>query len=220
MEFLVGDYLEIEILEGFYRGEYSSRIVSSGDDTLVVTAPKMSGILVPLQNNQIIEVSFPRENARYDYDAKVVSLNSSLRGGNEYGLLTITVSEKPKRQQRRSDVRLVIKMPIELLYFYRQDVPVASFTVNSMDISAGGIRLEMPDNYPLHTKFKLAVHLPEDDVFVYAVIVRTGTIPKSESLSANPYWASMKFFNISENKQSKILKFIYRQQELRVKGLI
>ncbi len=220
MKFLVGDYLEIEVLEGFYRGEYSSWIVSLGDNCLVVTAPKMGGVSIPLQNNQIIGVSFPREDARYDYDAKVISLNSSTRGGNEYGLLTIMVPEKVKRQQRRSDVRLAIKLSVELLYFYRQDVPVASFTVNSMDISAGGVKLEMPDNYPLHTKFKLAVHLPEDDILVYAVVVRSGTIPKSEVVCANPYWASMKFFNISESKQSKILKFIYRQQELRVKGLI
>lgn len=220
MEFLIGDYLEIEIPEGFYRGEYSSRIVSCGDDTLVVTAPKLGGVLVPLQNNQIIEVSFPRENARFDYDAKVISLDPNVRGAGEYGLLTIMLSERPKRQRRRSDVRLAIKLPIELLYFYRQEVPVASFTVNSIDISAGGVKLEMPDDYPLHTKFKLSVHLPEDDIFVYAVIVRTGTFSKSELISANPYWASMKFFNISESKQSKILKFIYRQQELRVKGLI
>lgn len=219
MDFLVGDYLEIEVLEGFYRGEYSSRIVSLDEGHFVVTAPKMGGVLVPLQD-QLIEVSFPREDARYEYDAKVISLNANARGGNEYGLLTIMISEKLKRQRTRSDVRLVIKLPVELLYFYRQDVPVASFTVNSMDISAGGIKLEMPDNYPLHTKFKLAVHLPEDDVFVYAIIVRMGAIPKSEAISVNPYWASMKYFNISKSKQSKILKYIFRQQELRVKGLI
>jgi c-di-GMP-binding flagellar brake protein YcgR len=220
MEFLVGDYFEIEIRDGFYRGEYSSRIVSCNDDLIVVTAPKMGGVLVPLQNNQTLEVSFPKENGRYDYDAKVISLNPNARGGSEYGLLTLAISEKPKRQRRRSDVRLVIKLPIELLYFYRQDAPVASFTVNSIDISAGGVKCEMPDEYPLHTKFKLAIHLPEDEVFVYSIIVRTGTISKFEQISANPYWASMKFFNISESKQSKILKFIYRQQELRVKGLI
>ena len=215
MEFLVGDYLEIEVPEGFYRGEYSSRIVSVDGDYLVVAAPKMGGAIVPLAVNQIIKVSFPKEDARYSCDARVISLK-----GAEYGLLTAVLSGRMHRQQRRLNVRLVVKLPVELLYFYLDGVPVASLTVNSIDISAGGIKLEMPGNFPLHSKFKLAIHLPEEDVFAYAVVVRAGTIPKQELISVYPYWASMKFFNISENKQSKILKFIYRQQELRVKGLI
>lgn len=220
MEFLVGDYLEIEVLDGFYRGEYASQVVSVGDGYLGVAAPKMGGVFVPILYNQLIEVSIPKEDARYDFDAKVISLNVPGRDGNEVGFLTVMPLEKVKQRQRRSDVRLIIKMPVEILYFYRQGIPVAALTVNSIDISAGGIKLEIPEKYPPHHKFKLGIHLPEEDVFVSAVIVRTGTFPKSEPISVNPYWASMKFFNISENKQSKILKFIYRQQELRVKGLI
>jgi c-di-GMP-binding flagellar brake protein YcgR len=215
MEFVVGDYLEIEVLEGFYRGEYTSRITSVSNDNLVVVTPKMGGIFLPFKEGQVLKVSIPKDDARYDCDATVISLK-----GTEDALLTLALFQTVKRQQRRLDVRLNIKIPVELLYFYREDTPVASLTVNSIDISAGGIKLEMPEQYPPHTKFKLAIHLLDEDVFTYAVVVRTGVIQKTEPGITGTYWVSLKFFNISESKQSKILKFIYRQQELRVKGLI
>ena len=215
MDFIVGDYLEIIISEGSYRGEYTSKIVSVSADNLVVSAPKMGDLLVPFSEGQLVKVSIPKDDARYDCEAKVISLKWI-----ENGLLTLDVSNAIKRQQRRSEVRLAIKIPVDILYFYREGTPVASLTVNSIDLSGGGIRLEMPEAYPNHTKFKLTIHLPDEDINTYAVVVRSSIFNKSEPGYTFPFCVSLKFFNISEGKQSKIVKFIYRQQELRVKGLI
>ncbi len=215
MEFMAGGYLEIEVLDGFYRGEYTSRIITVNNDNLIVVTPKVGGVFLPFKEGQVIKVSIPKDDARYDYEAVVISLK-----GDENDILTITLSQTVNRQQRRLDVRLNIKIPVDLLYFYREDTPVASLTVNSIDISAGGIKLEMPEQYPPHSRFKLVIHLLDEDVFTNAVVIRTGILQKNEPGITGTYWASMKFFNISAGKQSKILKFIYRQQELRVKGLI
>ena len=214
MEFYPGDYLEIEIFDGFYRGEYSSLVVKQASEELVVNAPRLGGNIIPFKPGQQLKVSFPKKDARYNYESKVASLED--RG---YGYLKLNLDKKTEKQQRREDVRLNIKIPVEILYFYRSGSPVAACTVTSFDLSAGGIRIEIPNDYPLYTKFKLALLLPEEEIQVNSVIVRTGPVERPE-MSINSYWASLRFFNISDNKRKKILKFIYKQQELRVKGLI
>jgi c-di-GMP-binding flagellar brake protein YcgR len=150
------------------------------------------------------------------FDGRVISLNE-----DEFGHLTIAVPDNIDSKQRRSDVRLAIRIPVELLYFYRNSIPVASYTISSTDISAGGIRIETPEEFSLHTKLKLAIILPDnEEMMAYADVVRTGTLTHPEPGSTNSCWASLKFINMSDNKKKKILKFIYKQQELRVKGLI
>lgn len=215
MEFKVGDYLEIAIPDGYFHGEYTSRIVLLDQQQLVITAPRMGGTIVSFRNGQIIRVSVPKQDARYNFEATVTAFDES-----KSDLVTLNIDSTAIRQQHRSDVRLTMRLPVELLYFYRQDTPVAAYTVYSIDLSAGGIKLEMPDDYPPHTHFKLAIHLPDEEITVRATVIRSGLLPTVD-LGGNPsFWVSLKFLNISVTKQQKILKFIYKQQELRVKGLI
>lgn len=217
MNFQVGDYAEIEIPEGYFRGEYPSRVVNVFDNRLVLKAPRAAGNLIPLKPGSSLVINICKRDARYIFDSQVLSLDEK-----EFGLLTLKVPEVIDRKQRRSDVRLSIRIPVELLYFYRGGTPVASHTLNSIDISAGGVRIETPDEFPLHTKLYVAIVLPDSDeeITSYADVVRTGKLPRPEPGSLNNYWASLHFLNMSENKKKKILKFIYKQQELRVKGLI
>ena len=216
MSFQIGDYVEIEIVEGYYRGEYPSRIISLQEHQLTLVTPRLAGVIVPLKTDAVLVVHVCKEDARYVFDGRVITLEEK-----EFGHLIIAVPEDIERKQRRSDVRLVIRIPVELLYFYRNGYPVASYTLSSLDISAGGIRIETPEQFPLHTKLKLAINLPDnEEVMAHADVVRTGILTKPEPGSANSCWASLKFLNMSDNKKKKILKFIYKQQELRVKGLI
>lgn len=215
MEFNVGDYVEIEIPDGYFHGEYSSRIIFLDQQQLVITTPRMGGAIVSLRQGQEIHLSVPKRDARYNFEAVVIDVNES-----RPDLLTLKLDTTAIRQQRRSDVRLTVRLPVELLYFYRQGVPVASYTVYSIDVSAGGIKLEMSEEYPPHTHFKLAIHLPEDEIAIQATVIRSGILPTTDAGGNPSFWVSLKFFNISEAKQKKILKFIYKQQELRVKGLI
>ncbi len=216
MDFQVGDYVEIEVPEGYYRGEYPSRIVSVDSNRLLLVAPRLAGNPVPVKENSFLVINVCKTDARYVFNGKVLALNDK-----EFGHLTVAVPADIDRKQRRSDVRLSIRIPVELLYFYRNDAPVASYTLTSLDISAGGVRIETPEEFTLHTKLKLAILLPDnEEVTAYADVVRTGKLTHPEPGSTNNYWASLKFLNMSDNKKKKILKFIYKQQELRVKGLI
>jgi c-di-GMP-binding flagellar brake protein YcgR len=216
MSFQIDDYVEIEIADGYYRGDYTSRIVRVMDHKLVIVAPRLAGTLVPLKVGSTLMIHVCKEDARYVFDGRVVGFEEQ-----EFGHLVVAVPDNIDRKQRRLDVRLAIRIPVELLYFYRNEIPVASYTISSLDISAGGVRIETPEEFTLHTKLKLSVMLPEDqEIMTHADVVRTGRLTHPEPGTGNNYWASLRFLNMSDNKKKKILKFIYKQQELRVKGLI
>jgi c-di-GMP-binding flagellar brake protein YcgR len=215
MSFEIGDYVEIEISEGYFRGEYPSRIVRVLDNKLILETPRLAGSIIPLKLGAILIIHICKEEARYVFDGRVVGLAE-----NAPEQLTVSIPSNIERRSR-SDVRLTIRMPVELLYFYRNGIPVASYSISSVDISAGGIRIEVPEEYPLHTKLKLAIVFPDnEEVMAFADVVRVGRLAHPEPGSQNYFWASLRFLNMSDNKKKKILKFIYKQQELRVKGLI
>lgn len=220
MVFRVGDYVEIEVWEGYYRGEYPSRIVRIFNDNLELVAPRLAGTLIPLKNDTFIVINVCQNESRYVFDSQVIASDEIGEGH-----ITVTVPPNVEQKLRRSDVRLSIRVPVEMLYFYRNGFPVASYTVHSIDLSAGGIRIETPEELALHSKLKLGINLPDNNeelITTHADVVRTGTIKSkyTDLITTNTYWASLKFLNMSDNKKKKILKFIYKQQELRVKGLI
>ncbi|HBF36657.1 MAG TPA: hypothetical protein DDW50_04985 [Firmicutes bacterium] len=215
MSFQIGDYVEIEILEGYFRGEYPSHIVHALDTKLELEAPRLAGSIIPLKLGLMVIIHVCKEEARYVFSGRVVDIVES-----EAAHFTVTIPDNIDRRER-SDVRLAIRIPIELLYFYREGIPVASYSTYAVDISAGGIQIEVPEEYPLHTKLKLSVILPDnEEIMSFADVVRVGRSAHPEPGSQNHFWVSLRFLNMSDNKKKKILKFIYKQQELRVKGLI
>ncbi len=215
MSFKIGDYVEIEISDGYFRGEYPSRIVHVLDTKLILGTPCLAGNVIPLKLGVTLTIHVCKEDARYVFNGRVLERNE-----NDPNHLTVSIPDNMERRNR-SDVRLAIRIPVELLYFYRDGVPVASYSISSVDISAGGIRIEVPEEYPLHTKLKLSIILPDnEEIMAFADVVRVGRLAHPEPGSQNYFWASLRFLNMSDNKKKKILKFIYKQQELRVKGLI
>ncbi len=216
MSFENGDYVEIEISDGYFRGEYPSRIVRVLDTKLNLETPRLAGTAIPLKLGASLTIHICKEEARYVFNGRVVDLAE-----NDSKPLTVSIPATIERRDR-SDVRLAVRIPVELLYFYRNEIPVASYSINSVDISAGGIRIEAPEEYPLHTKLKLAIMLPDsnEEIMAYADVVRVGRLDHPEPGSPNNFWVSLRYLNMSDSKKKKILKFIYKQQELRVKGLI
>jgi flagellar biosynthesis protein FlhG len=218
IEFQVGEYLEIELLKGEYKGEHICRLVKHNDNKLVVTSPDIDGQIIPIGENDLFKVTIYRRDAKYEFETKKIILGER----EDPGLLVILMPEVIRRKQRRSDVRVKVKIPVELLYFYRNGDPVTALTVSSLDLSASGIKIETPEQYQPHVRFKLSLALPgeEKEMYLNAEVVRSGVIKQSEPGATNHYWTVLNFLNITENQQKKIIKFIYKQQELRVKGLI
>lgn len=220
--FQVDDYLQIEITSGKYQGVYNSRVINSEDNELIVEAPRNDNGPVPLQKNDLLNICVYKKDAMYEFQSKVIS-----PAARDFAYITIYIPHLIKRKQRRSDFRIAIKLPVEVLYFYRDGVPVAACTMNSVDLSAGGVKIETSEEFKVGEKYQMALILPlgnsgneTEEIYVEAEVVRSERNSNLETGSVNLYRTAFKFNNLAESKKQKILKFIYKQQELRLKGLI
>lgn len=217
--FQVDDYLQIEIASGKYQGLYNSRVINSEENELIVAAPRNDNGAVPLQKNDLINICVFKKDAMYEFQSKVISPAT-----RDFAYITIYIPHLIKRKQRRADFRITINVPVEVLYFYRDGVPVAACTMNSVDLSAGGVKIETSEGFKAGEKYQMVIVLPSgnetEEIYIEAEVVRSERDPNPEPGSANLYWTAFKFNDIAESKKQKILKFIYKQQELRLKGLI
>lgn len=217
--FQVDDYLQIEITSGKYQGVYNSRVINSEDNELLITTPRNEHGVIPVQKNDLLSICVFKKDAMYEFQTKVIT--SATR---DFAYLTIYIPHLIKRKQRRADFRITINVPVEVLYFYRNGVPIAACTMNSVDLSAGGIKIETPEQFKAGERYQMIIVLPssdeEEEIYVEAEVVRSEIDPNPETATANFYWTAFKFDEVAENKKQKILKFIFKQQELRLKGLI
>jgi c-di-GMP-binding flagellar brake protein YcgR len=95
------------------------------------------------------------------------------------------------------------------------------FTASSIDISAGGAKIMISQEYPSGTLIKMVLLLSEqEEIELEAVVIRCGIFRKSELSQVVSCWISVRFQSITDQQRKKIRKFIYKQQELRVKSLI
>jgi len=217
--FQIDDELQIEISSGKYQGVYNCRVINSEDTELLISAPRNEHGLVPIQKNDLLRVCILKKDAMYEFQTKVIA-----SAAHNFTYLKIYVPHLIKRKQRRSDFRITINVPVEVLYFYRKGVPIAACTMNSVDLSAGGIKVETSEQFKAGKKYQMVIVLPsgdeEDEIYVEAEVIRSELDPNLESGTTGLYWTAFRFDDITETKKQKILKFIYKQQELRLKGLI
>lgn len=217
--FQVDDYLQIEIASGKYQGVYNCRIINCTENELMITAPRNEHGTIPLQKNELFSVGVLKKDAVYEFQSKIIS-----QASRDFPYITIYVPHLIKRKQRRADFRIAVNVPVEVLYFYRDGVPVAACTMNSVDLSAGGVKIETGEEFKVGEEYQMVIVLPSGDeieeIYVEAEVVRSEAEPNSEPEIADLYWTSFRFIDITESKKQKILKFINKQQELRSKSLI
>lgn len=132
--------------------------------------------------------------------------------------LYLTWPDEVQRIQRREHVRVEVTVPVAVrMPNGEQKAPVVSgYTA---DLSAGGVRLNLPQALPSGPDVVLELNLPGTRTLVCeARVVRSG---ESESARGpKRYWASAQFKGLSGAAQKDLTKFVFDvQRELIRKGL-
>lgn len=207
--------VEIEVLDGPYKGTYKTVIDNLDANRISFGLPIMKGVPVPLGLNSVVKVTYMDAIAIYSFDGAIVD-----RVNDPRPLFTVAYPKEVKRIQRRSFVRCDVRFP---LTFHKlsptMEVLLKDQKAIVEDVSGGGLRLETETQLELGDLLDIYLDLPnKDKVIALGKVVRV--FPKP---SAKPELFSIGVFFefIEERDRDKIMRFIFeKQRELRQKGLL
>ncbi|HHU82665.1 MAG TPA: hypothetical protein GXZ26_06645 [Firmicutes bacterium] len=211
--------LEIRTKDGVKK--FRSRILKIYISGFVIAEPLYMGRPLDLAAGQRVEGHIMKKDAVYGFSSRI------RYGETEGGRRSLILSwpEEWKRIQRRNDVRLEIRVPVEVWVEERIDEKKYMRLIEgtTRDLSAGGAKVESKRKINAE-QVLLNLFFPEEKISLPARVLRTGTYiavdPKTKKTKML-YWTSLKFLAIQEEKKQQILRFIFqKQQELRFKGLI
>ena len=214
MHLKMGEKIDLLVSEGSYKGDYPSTILSVGATELTVAIPVMRGHFVPLRPGTPVALRAYRNDAIYMYSTEI------LRRVEVDGLngLVLPAPNKLLRMQRRGDVRVEVSLPLELwIYDSQQKEQWKIVQARTIDLSAGGIRIEVPHAITGDFPMEVIFSLPGDELIRLSCrYIRGGSLQ-----GVGRYWVALRFDPIKENEKKRILKFVFqKQQDLRAKGLI
>ena len=213
MNFKVGDTVLVEIPSEAEHEVYNSRIIKIRGNEIALAMLQQQRQSALLNYQDPLRLTVIKHDAVYEFIAYITHLG--------YSHFFISLPPTIIRKQRRYEVRVTAKFPVEVLYTYQDGTPVAAYLTSSTDLSAGGIKILTPVQYPTDMLLRLILNLPEhEEFYLSGLVIRTGPLERQELGNPYSHWAALKFQQISEQQRKKIRKFIYRWQELRVKSLI
>jgi c-di-GMP-binding flagellar brake protein YcgR len=208
--------VQLDILEGEYKGNYYSRIEDLlGDETIVVASPPVADGSAALVNvGEKINMFYWDSMAQYAFEARVIAT-----ANGRVPTITLEKRSEIQRMQRRSYFR--IQARIRIVFNIESDGDGSTepqhYEGQTLNISGGGMLLSTNINLDIGDNLPLKLYLSEQEY-----IASTGRVERIEHLGAKGlYRAGIVFVMISENDRDKIIAFVFKKEiELRRKGLL
>src|SRR5690554_5799614 len=208
--------LEIETKDGVKK--FRSRILKIYISGFVIAEPLYMGRPLDLAAGQRVEGHIMKKDAVYGFSSLI------RYGETESGRRSLILAwpEEWRRIQRRQDVRLEIRIPVEVWAEEKGDEKTYMRLIEgtTRDLSAGGVKIETKEKINAE-QVLLNLFFQDEKITLPAKVLRMGTYVAIDSKTKKTrmhYWTSMKFLAIQEEKKQQILRFIFqKQQELRFK---
>jgi hypothetical protein len=226
MDLQKGDCLEVELVNQKPQHSFSARVMGLGDGWARLAIP--DEWLELCRVGTLLRLFFSRkDDASYEALSRVTEWIESGFDPDTFEPFRLVKVEVPRgflRNQRRSYVRVNVQIRVDLLYFYQDQVPITALTAESLNLSAEGVRLLTLRPFEPGARLMILLLLPQaqgvEEIYTHAEVVRSEFIPETETASPARYGTALKFLRISQINMKKILKFVYKQQELQAKSLI
>ncbi|MFW5981245.1 MAG: flagellar brake protein [bacterium] len=211
----VNEKVDIIVKTGPYQGKYLSKIAEMDSDKIKVTSPFIKGEVVPLRLEQIVNLYFTSDIAAYTFPARIIE-----RQSEPLALITIEKIGELKRIQRREFFRLDAKKKVKYRLIEdpldpEEDEPIELKETETIDISGGGIKMNVDNDFPREGFVELYLDLPEiDSIPIFGKIVNEYSLADGRAVG-------IKFLDIARAVQEKIISWLFDyQRQLRKKGLL
>ncbi len=215
-KFKVGQTVQLDILDGEYKGNYYSRIEDlPADEIIVVASPPVadgSAALVKVGNK--IHMFYWDSMAQYAFEAKVIA-----SANGKAPTITLEKCSEVQRMQRRSYFRIQARLRV-VFNIERDDdesTEPQHYEGQTLNVSGGGMLLSTNTKLDVGDNLPLKLYLSEQEH-----IKATGRVERIEYLGAKGlYRAGIVFVMIYENDRDKVIAFVFKKEiELRKKGLL
>ena len=210
----VNDNIEIEIKQGYYKGQYQSRISDKKEDKLYVLIPYNDGKLVPIGTGVEVEVLIAHDSAAYKFKSRVIN---RIKEPIPQLIIEAPDNEDFIKIQRRKYFRLEVKRKV----FYRRvnkdwEPKEEEFIESStIDISGGGIKMVLNEDLPNNIFIELMLDIPAiEGVKIVSKTVRKYELPDGKAIG-------VEFLDINPRSRDALMGWLFDyQRKLRRKGLI
>jgi c-di-GMP-binding flagellar brake protein YcgR len=188
-----------------------SKLIDRQNGELFIDYPtsEQTGKTVYLENGAELLVTFVNESQKvYCFKTKVI-------GKRKENIPMIVLKEPPpdgyKQIQRRQFVRIEASIDAAIHPINREFPP---FTTITDDISGGGISIVLPKQHALHSGFDVQVWLvlPFQDGSIDYLTVNAQVVRLSEENDRQVQKASLKFLDIDDKSQQKLMRFCFETQ--------
>jgi c-di-GMP-binding flagellar brake protein YcgR len=181
---------------------YISDVQDLDNETFSISIPTRDTNPLKLYEGDTAKISFIHGQYRYEFETLVV--------GRRYDNIRLYVLALPK-EYKRIQLRDFVRIPIVIEMYYAElpedGQPPLFKSCDSLDLSAGGVRIFLENGYAAGTRLLLKFNLPirtrPEKIEVMSKVVRSWQVK-----SVNRYHIGLKFVEISPEQQDLIDRFI------------
>lgn len=219
-EYFAKQIVELDVPEGPLKGLYNTQITNLNDQALLLEAPQVGNVYLPMKIGQGFKLRYIVESWAYEADVAVAARRDNV----DTPILLVArpkeVDRRLLRQFARVEVRLDTNIYLikDLSEYGRLKVDDNDLTAaHIVDISGGGARIQAPSHFPTDDKryALLWFTLPIIHKSFYNMLTRIKSVAEEE----RDKFIIVEFTGLSETERSDIVQFCSRRQLEMAKGV-
>jgi c-di-GMP-binding flagellar brake protein YcgR len=209
----VNDLLQIKFPDDPQALSCQSRVDDIVEQKILIAWPTERGVYIPIHQNQIMTVSFVRDDAVYTFTAIVEEAERI-----PLPRLAIRAAGPCERIQRRQFFRAKLVAQVELVGQISaaaadESKPKAvSFKTHTYDLSGSGMSIRQKTSIPTGTVLEAKLTLPGEPsaIKVLCKVVHCSNL--SASTEESLYHLGLHFLSIREADRTLIVRHVFRSQ--------
>ncbi len=206
----INDLLQVQFPDDPALLSLASRVDDIVGDRIHIAWPTDRGIRVPIHAQQLLTISFARDDAIYAFTGIVERM-----WREPLAQLSVLMVGPPQRIQRRQFFRVKSLLPVEFfgeLPSTDKNDPapkIIAFRTQTYEISGSGLAVRHPSNIPAGTllECKLVIATENAKMKILCKIVHSTRI--SVTSESNLYHVGMYFLSIREADRTRIVRHVF-----------
>gem|GEM_PF-1225849 len=197
----INQKIQVNLLSG-KEDSYVSDVQYIKDQELIISIPTNGTTPLPLNNGDLIQVSFVSDSSRYVFETRVIGWRY------DNTMYALTLPEVCRRVQLRKFARVPTVLEVMYAEVPDEGKKYEFIKSTSLDLSGGGIRLMLKKDLPAGARLLVRINIPLKNrlecLEIKAKVVRT--LP-DEYLKLSH--TAVQFIDISRKQQDLIVRYTF-----------